>query len=72
MAEGGWGELGDAGVVEVGEPFGAREFGLVDQSDAAAGVSFVAFGGSAEVSDLLCKQWLPSLRGHCYDHDHDR
>jgi transposase len=25
-----------------------------------------------EVSDLLCKQWLPSLRGHCYDHDHDR
>jgi len=19
-----------------------------------------------------CKQWLASLRGHCYDHDHDR
>ena len=25
-----------------------------------------------EVSDLLCKQWLPSLRGHCDHHDHDR
>jgi Family of unknown function (DUF6325) len=24
-----------------------------------------------EVSDLLCKQWSPSLRGHCYHHDHD-
>jgi conjugative relaxase-like TrwC/TraI family protein len=24
-----------------------------------------------EVSDLLCKQWLPSLRGHCCDQDHD-
>jgi hypothetical protein len=24
-----------------------------------------------EVSDLLCKQWSPSLRGHCYHDDHD-
>ena len=30
MAQGGGGEVGDVGVVEVGEPFGARELGLLD------------------------------------------
>ena len=25
-----------------------------------------------EVSDLLCKQWLPTLKGHCCDDDHER
>ena len=24
------------------------------------------------VSDLLWKQWLPSLRGHCWNYDRDR
>jgi Transposase len=28
--------------------------------------------GGQEVSDLLCKQWLLSLRGHCSDDDHER
>jgi hypothetical protein len=80
-------------VVEVGEPFGAREFRFVNQPDPPPGVTFVAFGGQRlgqerlvgeallsgrrsqraglgadsgqlqgfcrEVSDLLCKQWLP-------------
>ena len=33
--------------------------------------ALVAGGNTEEVSDLLCKQWSPSLRGHCYHHDHD-
>jgi hypothetical protein len=45
VTEDGGGEIGDAGVVEVGEPFGAWELGFVDQPDPAAGVAFVAFGG---------------------------
>jgi hypothetical protein len=45
MAEDGWGEVGDSGVVEVGEPFGAREFGFLDQPDPAAGLPLVTFSG---------------------------
>jgi hypothetical protein len=38
-------QVGQPGGVEVGESFGARELGLVDPADPAAGVAFIAFGG---------------------------
>ena len=62
MAEGGGGEVGDPGVIEVGEPFGARELGLVDEPDAAAGVSFVAFGGQYLGQERLMRE---ALLGRC-------
>src|SRR5881396_1589411 len=54
MSQDGGGEVGDAGVVEVGEPFGARELGLMDQPDPAPGVSFVAFSGQHPARNALC------------------
>ena len=62
MRQGGWGEVGDAGVVEVGEPFGARELGLVNQPDPAAGVAFVAFGGEHLGQERLVRQALLGRR----------
>ena len=62
VAEGGRGEVGDAGVVEVGEPFGARELGLVDQPDPAPGVPVVAFGGQHLGEERLVGQPLLGRR----------
>ena len=53
MSQHRWGEVGDLGVVEVGEPFGARKLGLIHQPDAAAGLSFVAFSGQHLGQDAL-------------------
>ena len=39
------GQVGQRGVVEVGEAFGAGELRLVDPADPAAGVAVVALGG---------------------------
>ena len=63
MAEDGGGEVGDAGVVEVGEPFGARELGFMDQPDAAPGVPFVAFGGQHLSEERLMRQALLGRSG---------
>ena len=52
------GEVGDAGEVEVGEPFDARELGLVDPPDPAAGVAVVAFGGQHLGEERLVGQPL--------------
>src|SRR5215203_6502446 len=45
VAQGRLRQVGQQGGVEVGQPFGARKYGLVDPPEPAAGVAFVAFGG---------------------------
>src|SRR4029453_3603959 len=54
VAKDGGGEVGDTGVVEVGEPFGARELGLVDQPDPAASHSAVRTSARNALCDRRC------------------
>ena len=58
MAEDGRGEVGDPGVVEVAESFGAREFRLVDEPDPAPSVPLVAFSGQHLGQERLMSQAL--------------
>jgi hypothetical protein len=48
MAENGGSEVGDLGLAEVAESFGAREFRLVDEPDAAPGFPLVALVGELD------------------------
>ena len=50
-------------MVEVGEPFGARELGFMDEPDAAPGVPFVAFGGQHLSEERLMRQALLGRSG---------
>jgi hypothetical protein len=63
VAEQRWGEVDDPGVVEVGESFGAGELGLVDQSEPAAFVAFVALGGEHLGQERFVRQPLLSCCG---------
>lgn len=45
MGQGGWGQVGDVGGVEVLQSFEAGKPGFLDPADAAAGLAVVALGG---------------------------
>jgi hypothetical protein len=59
VGEGGGGQVGQRGRVEVLEPFGARELGLVDPAQAAPGVTVVAFGDQDLGEERLVGEAFP-------------
>ena len=59
VGQGCWGQVGQRGGVEGFEAFGARELGLVDPPDPAAGVAVVALGGQDLSEEGLVGQAFP-------------